>query len=78
MPDRIGIARRLLAALPESNPLKRNPVMPADRPLSDTELVDRYLHPCDRAYTVEQIETLVAGAGLRLAELLPSAIYDIS
>lgn len=35
---------------------------------SDTEFVDRYLHPCERAYDVPALFSLIEGSGLRFLE----------
>ncbi len=73
--DQVALTRRLLTALPPSNWLRRNPFL-GDHKRSDAELVDLLLHPRDRAYAVEEIAALVAGAGLKLVSFLPAARYD--
>jgi SAM-dependent methyltransferase len=73
--ERIGLARRLLAALPATNWLKRNPFL-GDHKRSDAELVDLLLHARDRAYSVSEVAALVAGAGLRLVSFIEPARYD--
>ncbi len=73
--ERVGLARRLLAALPATNWLTRNPFL-SDHKQSDAELVDLLLHARDRAYTVEQAAALVTGAGLRLVSFIEPARYE--
>ena len=72
---RVALARRLLDALPATNWLARNPFL-GDHKRSDAELVDLLLHPRDRAYSVEQVAALIAGAGLRLASFIEPARYQ--
>jgi SAM-dependent methyltransferase len=73
--ERVVLARRLLGALPATNWLKRNPFL-GDHKRSDAELVDLLLHARDRAYSVEQVAALIAGAGLRLASFIEPARYQ--
>jgi hypothetical protein len=73
--ERVVLARRLLAALPASNWLRRNPFL-GDHRKSDAELVDLLLHARDRAYSVDQVAALVAGAGLRLVSFIEPARYE--
>ena len=73
--ERVGLAQRLLAALPATNWLKRNPFL-GDHKRSDAELVDLLLHARDRAYSVSEVAALVAGAGLRLVSFIEPARYD--
>jgi SAM-dependent methyltransferase len=72
--DRLALARRLLAALPESNWLKRNPLL-SDHLASDAGLFDLLLHSRDRAFRVGEIEDLLAGAGLRVAAWIETLRY---
>jgi SAM-dependent methyltransferase len=73
--ERVGQARRLWAALPASNWLKRNPFV-GDHKRSDAELVDLLLHARDRPYTVAELTDLLAQGGLRPAALIEPARYD--
>jgi SAM-dependent methyltransferase len=73
--DQVARARRLLAALPETNWLKLNPFL-GDHRLSDAELVDLLLHPRDRAFRVAEVAALLGDAGLRLASFIEPARYD--
>ena len=74
--EKVALARRLLAALPATNWLKRNPFMTDHLVEGDAGLYDLLLHARDRAYSVPEIAALVAGAGLRLAGFVPPARYD--
>lgn len=72
--ERIGQARRLLDALPPTNWLRRNPFL-GDHKRSDAELVDLLLHSQDRAYSVEEVASLVASADLELVSFIEPARY---
>lgn len=74
--QRVALARRLLADLPDSNWLKRNPNLNDHLRGDDAGLYDLLLHPRDRAYQVPEILELLAGAGLRLAGFVPPLQYD--
>ncbi len=73
--ERVALARRLLDALPATNWLRRNPFL-GDHKRSDAELVDLLLHARDRAYSVDQVAALIAGAGLRLVSFIEPARYQ--
>ena len=75
LPDRVALARTVLA---QDGPawLQRNEALRYVPHLSDAEVVDRFLHPQDRAYTVPQVRGLMAAAGLQVVDLLPSLMYD--
>lgn len=75
--DRVALARRLVAALPQSNLLRRNPAV-ASRNVDDAELFDLLLHSQDRSYSVAQIGRFAAGAGLRVATFVAPACYEPS
>jgi len=72
--ERVTLARRLLAALPATNWLRRNPFL-GDHKKSDAELVDLLLHVQDRAYRVPEILDLVAGAGLATVTFIEPLRY---
>jgi len=72
--ERVGLARRLLAQLPATNWLRRNPFL-GDHKKTDAELVDLLLHTQDRAYRVPEILALVAGAGLHAVGFIEPARY---
>ncbi len=72
--ERVGLAKRLIAGLPETNAFRRNPFL-GDHRRGDAELVDLLLHARDRAYTVSELAELVAGAGLAPIALIEPARY---
>jgi len=73
---RVAFARRLLAQLPQTNWLKRNPFMTDHIVEGDAGLYDLLLHARDRAYSVDEIHDFVAAAGLRMAAFAPPARYE--
>ncbi len=73
--SRVALARRLLAALPETNWFRRNPLL-QDHKDSDAGLYDLLLHSQDRAYTVPELAALTEGAGLGISGLVPPLRYD--
>ncbi len=73
--ERVGLARRLLGALPATNWLKRNPFL-GDHQRSDAELVDLLLHARDRAYALPELFALFDGAGLAETGLIEPARYE--
>ena len=73
--QRVGLTRRLLAALPATNAFRRNPVL-ADHRESDAGLVDLLLHARDRAYTLPAFIDLVDSAGLRTVSMIEDLRYD--
>ena len=73
---RVAVARRLLAQLPPTNWLKRNPFIADHLQGDDAGLYDLLLHSRDRAYTVPEVAALAAGAGLRVAAFVEPALYD--
>ena len=78
LPDRarLDLARRLLAGLPETNWLKRNPFVTDHLEAGDAGLYDLLLHRRDRAFTIPEIAALVAGAGLAITGLIEPALYQ--
>ena len=75
LPERIGLACRLLEALPRTNWFRRNPFL-GDHKRSDAELVDLLLHARDRAYSVPELLALLGGAGLEVVRFLEPLRYD--
>ncbi len=73
---RLPVLRALLDQLPGSNRLVRNAVISHSTNQSDAELVDKFLHGRDQAYTVGGIAELCATAGLRVASFTPTGRYD--
>ena len=73
--ERIAIARRVLARLPETNRFRRNPLL-KDHLESDAGLYDLLLHSTDRAYRADALVAEIEGAGLRLASWIDPLRYD--
>jgi len=73
---RLPVLRALLNQLPDSNRLVRNRVISHSTNQSDAELVDKFLHGQDQAYTVNGIADLCAAVGLRVASFAPTGRYD--
>jgi len=61
-------AKILLESLPPTHCHKASVDVPEDGQWDDAEILDRYLHCRDRAYTVPELYDLLAGAGLNLVE----------
>ncbi len=72
---RVALARKLVAQLPATNWLKRNPFIADHLIQGDPGLFDLLLHARDRAYSVGEIGALVDGADLRLIGFVPPARY---
>ena len=75
-PDGVAMARALIESLPPSSQLKRNRVFENNTMISDVEIADRYLNPSDRSFTVEELQELAEGAGLKIAAFAPSIFYN--
>ncbi len=73
--QQVATAKRLLASLPATNGFRRNPFL-GDHRVGDAALYDLLLHSQDRAYLVDELAALVAGAGLRIAAFVAPAAYD--
>lgn len=73
---RLDIARRLLAELPPTNWLKRNPFVADHVTQGDAGLYDLLLHAQDRAYLVPELLAVLAGAGLAVRTFIEPARYD--
>jgi SAM-dependent methyltransferase len=73
---RIKIARSLLAQMPPTNWLRRNPAVGDHLEAGDPGLYDLLLHSRDRAYDVAGLAELVAGAGLEIATFIEPWRYD--
>lgn len=74
--ERLALARRLVAALPDGNWLKRNDNLSDHLSGDDAGLHDLLLHSRDRAYLVDGIIDLLATAELRVTGFLPAGAYD--
>lgn len=73
--DRVALAKRLVASLPETNWFRRNAFL-GDHRASDAGLYDLLLHSQDRAYTIPEIVEWVEGAGLEIVSFIDPARYD--
>lgn len=74
-PARVALAKRLLAGLPPTNWLRRNPHV-GDWRQSDAGLYDLLLHGSDRSYTVPELFALAEAAGLAITALIEPARYE--
>ena len=74
--ERLATARALLADLPETNWLKRNPLLADHLHGDDAGLYDLLLHARDRAYTVPETFELADAAGLSLTAFVEPIRYD--
>jgi len=72
---RLTVAKRLLAQLPATNWLKRNPFVTDHLTEGDSGVFDLLLHARDRAYDVAETNAFVEAAGLRLVAFVPEARY---
>ena len=71
---RIGVARKLLGAWPETHPFRAKDWMDLNWE-GDAGLVDLLLHSQDRSYAVPEILALLDGAGLRLERFYDPVAY---
>ncbi|MBI3452350.1 MAG: class I SAM-dependent methyltransferase [Rhodospirillales bacterium] len=71
-----ALARKLVAALPATNWLKRNPFVADHITAGDPGLYDLLLHARDRAYTAPEIAMLATRAELRIVAFTPPARYE--
>jgi len=74
--DKVALAKRLVAGLPKTHWLKRNPFVGDHLTGGDAGLYDLLLHPRDRAYRVEEVAALVGSAGLAIRTWIEPARYD--
>ena len=65
---KVANTRKMLAALPETHYLTPNIHRLTSDELTDTEIVDMFLHVQDRSFVVTEVHELLAEAGLNLAE----------
>lgn len=73
--DKVALAHKLLAALPPSNRLRRNPLI-GDHLSTDAGLYDLLLNSQDRAYRVPDLVTEIETAGMRVASFIEPSRYD--
>lgn len=74
--ERLGTARRVMAALPATAWLRQNGNFGDHLTGGDAGLYDLLLNPRDRAYTIAAFLDLLDGAGLEAACLMEPARYD--
>ncbi|MEO0603134.1 MAG: class I SAM-dependent methyltransferase [Myxococcota bacterium] len=72
--DRVAIARRVLPQLPAQHPLASSRMRFTER-LSDNEIVDRFLHSCDRAFTVPEVVGWMGDTDMRVIDFVPGIRY---
>lgn len=75
-PTRLGVARMLLAQLPPTNWLRRNPYVGDHLQQGDSGLYDLLLHSRDRAYSVPEVAGLAGAADLRIVSFIEPLRYD--
>lgn len=73
---RVNLARRLAQTLPPSNLLRRNPLVRDHIDGGDAGIYDLLLHARDQAFTVNKLDRLVSGAGLKIISFIDPARYD--
>jgi SAM-dependent methyltransferase len=76
--ERLALARKLTAALPDGNWLKRNDYVVDHLAGDDAGFHDLLLHSRDRAYLVGEVVALMNGAHLRISGFLPAGAYQPS
>ena len=74
--ERVKIAQDLLAALPPTNWLKRNPYVADHLQASDAGLYDLLLHGRDRSYSVREVAAFCGAAAMRLVSFIEPIRYD--
>ena len=74
--SRLDAARRVMRHLPETAWLRRNTYFGDHLEGGDAGLYDLLLNPRDRAYTVAELDSLLGGAGLRVACWMEPLRYD--
>ena len=75
-PERVKTAHALLEDLPPTNWLLHNSHIGDHRNAGDAGIYDLLLHRQDRAYSVPDLFTLAAAAGLRITGFVEPARYD--
>jgi len=73
--ERLAAAHRLIAGLPDTHLLKRNPLVHDHRKGKDAHLYDLLLHRRDRSYRVPELAALLSTAGLAPLAWLEPARY---
>lgn len=72
----MAVAKKLVAGLPKTHWLKRNPFVGDHLTGGDAGLYDLLLHPRDRAYRVDEFAAFVASGGLSIRSWIEPARYD--
>lgn len=73
---KLDLARRLLASLPATNWLKRNPFVSDHTQLGDAGIHDLLLHSRDRTFSVGDVARLLDEAGLRPVAFIDPLRYE--
>ncbi len=71
----LAVAKKLMAQMPATNWLKRNPFVADHLTEGDSGIYDLLLHARDRAYDVPEVVEFVETASLRLVDFVPAARY---
>tara|TARA_Y100001934_G_scaffold16983_1_gene20201 strand:+ start:2326 stop:3597 length:1272 start_codon:yes stop_codon:yes gene_type:complete len=74
--DQLPLLKKVLDGLPATNLLHHHERFRQGYGENDAELVDLFLHPVDRPFTVPQLTQLCERAGLRVVRFLPTAKYE--
>lgn len=74
-PEQVKIAQHVLARLPEHHPLTTNRRVGYAANLPVEELVDRFLHPCDRAFSVPEVVEWMGDTDMRVIDFVPALRY---
>jgi hypothetical protein len=73
--SQLTVLKSLLRELPSSNRLVQNAAVSHSTAQPDSELVDKFLHPQDRAYNVPELAQLCDQAALDIIAFLPVGRY---
>ncbi len=73
--DRLRMAKKIYAKLPEGHPFKRNPHL-VDHNESDAGFFDLLLHSQDRPFSIRELMQCFEAAGLAVTGLPQSYVYD--
>ena len=73
-PDGVAQVRQIMSELPGRH-YAQDYIRAAEELKHDAAVVDTFLHPQDRAYTVPQLLELVDGAGLQFQNWVDNAVY---
>jgi SAM-dependent methyltransferase len=73
----LRLLKSLYRQLPETHRMKANSIHGGQElDIEDAEWVDRFLHPCDIAFSVPTVYDLLDASGLKLGRWMPAAQYD--